>query len=178
MPNLTTIRVAEVRDAPAIASVLVASWRTTYPGIVAQSYIDKLDVAERTTAWERRLSLDASASPDTMVAETASGAVIGFVSGGPLRTPHPGFDAELYAIYLLREVQGQGLGRRLATHWARRAVARGFDAAIVRVLTGNPACKFYERLGARRLKEGSLEIGGQPYPEVWYGWADLHELIA
>ena len=57
-------------------------------------------------------------------------------------------------------------------------MARGFHAAIVRVLAANPACQFYERLGARRLTEGSLDLGGQPYPELWYGWDDLRELAA
>ena len=155
----------------------VASWRTTYPGIVAQTHIDALSVAERTIGWERRMRGEAGGAPETVLAETA-GAVVGFASGGSLRTPFPGFDAELYAIYLLREAQGAGLGRRLVTEWAGRAVARGFHAAIVRVLAANPACRFYERVGARRVKEGSLELGGQPYAEVWYGWDDLRELTA
>ena len=177
MTILTTIRAAAVEDAPAIASVLVASWRTTYPGIVAQSYIDGLSVTERTEAWERRMRSGADA-PETVVAETPTGALVGFASGGALRSPHPGFDAELYAIYLLREVQAQGLGRRLAQEWAMRAVARGFHAALVRVLAGNSACAFYERLGARRINDGTLELGGHPYPEVWYGWDDLRKLAA
>src|SRR5687767_6211040 len=178
MTILTTIRRADVDDAPAIAAVQVASWHTTYAGIVAQSYIDGLSVAERTIAWERRMRGEAGVAPETVLVETAAGAVVGFASGGELRAPHPGFDAELHAIYLLREAQGQGLGRRLTTEWARRAVARGFHAAIVRVLAANPARLFYERLGARRVKEGSLVLGDQPYPEVWYGWDDLRELAA
>jgi GNAT superfamily N-acetyltransferase len=178
MTMLTTIRVADVDDAPAIAAVQVASWQTTYPGIVAQSHIDALSVAERTIAWERRMRGEAGAAPETVLAETPAGAVVGFAAGGPLRTPFPGFDAELYAIYLLREAQGEGLGRRLVAEWARRTLVRSFHAAIVRVLAANPACHFYERLGARRVKEGSLELGGQPYPELWYGWDDLRQLIA
>jgi GNAT superfamily N-acetyltransferase len=178
MTTLTAIRVADVDDAPAIAAVHVASWRTTYPGIVAQSYIDALSVAERTIAWERRIRGEAGTTSEIVVAETVAGALVGFAAGGPLRAPYPGFDAELYAIYLLREVQGQGLGRRLVTQWAPRAVARGFRAAIVRVLAANPACRFYERLGARRVKDDSLELGGQPYAEVWYGWDNIHDLTA
>lgn len=178
MTVLPTIRVGNVDDAPAIAAVQVASWRTTCPGIVAQSYIDGLSVAERTVAWERRMRSEPGAAPDTVVAEIGSGALVGFASGGRLRTPHPGFDAELHAIYLLRDAQGRGLGRRLTTGWASRAVARGFHAAIARVLVGNPACRFYERLGARPVKEGTLDLGGQPYPEVWYGWDDLRVLAA
>jgi hypothetical protein len=57
-------------------------------------------------------------------------------------------------------------------------VARGFHAAIARVLAGNPACHFYERLDARPVKEGTLDLGGQAYPEVWYGWDDLRVLAA
>ena len=56
---------------------------------------------------------------------------------------------------MLSDVQGRGLGRRLTTEWARRAVARGFHAAIARVLAGNPACHFYERLGARPGQGGN-----------------------
>ena len=57
-------------------------------------------------------------------------------------------------------------------------MARGFHAAIARVLAGNPACRFNERLGARPVKEGTLDLGGQAYPEVWYGWDDLRVLAA
>ena len=178
MTILPTIRLADVDDAAAIAAVQVASWRTTYPGIVAQSYIDGLSVTERTIAWQRRMRSQPDGAPETVVAEIASGAVVGFASGGRIRAPHPGFDAELHAIYLLSDAQRQGLGRRLATDWARRAVGRGFHAAIARVLAGNPACRFYERLGARRVKEGTLDLGGQPYAEVWYGWDDLRVLAA
>ena len=178
MAILPTIRSADVDDAAAIAAVQVASWQTTYPGIVAQSYIDGLSVAERTIAWERRMRSEPNAAPETVVAEIAPGAVVGFASGGRLRAPHPGFDAELHAIYLLSNAQRRGLGRQLTTEWARRAVARGFHAAIARVLAGNPAWRFYERLGARRVKEGTLDLGGQPYPEIWYGWDDLRVLAA
>jgi hypothetical protein len=62
MTILTTIRAADVDDAPAIAAVQVASWRTTYPGIVAQTHIDGLSVAERTIAWERRMRGEAGAA--------------------------------------------------------------------------------------------------------------------
>ena len=40
-----TIRCADLADAAGIAAVQVASWRTTYHGIVAQEYIDRLSVA-------------------------------------------------------------------------------------------------------------------------------------
>jgi hypothetical protein len=73
----------------------------------------------RTIAWERRMRSEPAAAPETVVAEIGSGALVGFASGGRLRTPHPGFDAELHAIYLLSDVQGRGLGQAYPEVWYR-----------------------------------------------------------
>ncbi len=171
-----TIRRATVDDADALATVHVASWRTTYPGIVDQQYIDSLTVEDRSDAWRRRLADDSHAAMDVFAAELPDRGIVGFASGGRIREPQSGFDAELYAIYLLADVQGAGIGRQLVRAWAECAIERGFRSALVRVLAANPACTFYERLGARRIKEAALRIGGREYPEVWYGWSDLSEL--
>ncbi len=173
-----TIRSALPSDAEAIADVHVASWRTTYSGIVDQAYIDALSVSERAAAWTRRLTVASADAPDILVAIAPDSQLVGFLSGGTIREPLPEFDAELHAIYLLEPFQGSGLGRRLAREWAARAVARGFHAGVVRVLAHNPACAFYERLGATRLRDTQSVIGGQPYPERWYGWRNLLDLTA
>ena len=173
-----TIRRALLDDAIAIAEVHVGSWRTTYPGIVDQSYIDSLSVPERAAAWGRRLSADPDMFPDVLVAEAADGGIVGFISGGAIRDSWAGFDAELYAIYLLNSVQQKGVGRRLVREWAGLALADGWHAAVVRVLSDNPACLFYERLGAERLRDTQYTIAGKPYPERWYGWRNLYDLRA
>src|SRR6185503_12417634 len=108
-----SIRRAEPRDAAGIAAVHVASWQSTYPGIIDQAYIDRLSVDERTAAWELRLRGETSPTPDVLVSESPARGIVGFASGGPIRHPEPGFDGELYAIYLRHEVQKAGVGRRL-----------------------------------------------------------------
>ena len=170
-----TVRRARPDDATAIADVHVASWRTTYPGIVDQAYIDALSASDRAAAWARRLAAEPATAPDILVA-VAGDRIVGFLSGGPSREPFPGYNAELHAIYLLKSVQRRGVGRRLIRDWASLAVARGFHAAIVRVLAANPARFFYESLGAERLQETQLVIGGTAYPELWYGWRRLLDL--
>lgn len=174
----TTIRRATLDDAGAIAEVHVASWRTTYPGIVDQSYIDALSVTDRAAAWTRRLTANDDTAPDIFVATSRQRAIVGFVSGGAIRDPFLDFDAELHAIYLLESAQRSGIGRCLMREWAKVALGRGRRAAVVRVLARNPACRFYERLGAELLRDSQLMIGGQPYPERWYGWRDLLDLTA
>ena len=176
METPTTIRRAAPDDAAAIAEVHVASWRTTYPGIVDQAYIDGLSIPDRAVTWAQRLSMDSPTTPDVFVAIDSSDGIVGFISGGLIRAPLPGFDAELHAIYLLETFQQRGIGRRLTREWAKAAVGRGLNGAIVRVLTDNPARKFYERLGAERLREAELPIGGKEYRERWYGWRNLADL--
>jgi GNAT superfamily N-acetyltransferase len=170
------IRHATPDDAIAIAEVHVASWRTTYPGIVEQSYIDGLSVVERADVWSRRLLLPDQTAADVLVATTTDGRVVGFACGGLIRDPYPEFDAELYAVYLLQSFQRAGLGRRLARHWATLALEHGLRAAVVRVLADNSACAFYERLGAQALRDNQLVIGGKSYDERWYGWRSLVDL--
>lgn len=172
------IRRATPRDALAVANVHVASWQSTYPGIVDQSYLDCISVDERADAWTRRLSSSEPSAPDVLVATTEGSDVVGFASGGLIHEPFPGFDSELHAIYLLQPFQGSGLGRRLVREWAMVALQRGLNAAVVRVLVDNPACGFYETLGAIPLDDRLLLIGGEPYAERWYGWRSLLDLTA
>lgn len=170
----TSIRRATPDDADAIAGVHVSSWRTTYAGIVDQAYIDALSVAERAAGWKRRLGRPTG--PDVFVA-VDDGDIVGFIAGGDIREPIPGFDVELHAIYLLESHQGSGLGRRLVREWAALAMQRGHRAAVVRVLAQNPARQFYASLGATPLEEGEHEVGGRTYPDVLMGWRDLRVLL-
>jgi len=172
-----TIRPATVEDAPGIAAVHVESWRTTYPGIVAQNYLDALSVEGLTAAWDRRLRRE-DRNFSIVVAESPARALLGFTYGGPLREDQLSFDAELYALYLIRDAQGRGMGKRLVAAWAEHAVETGRRSGVVGVLTANPACRFYERLGARPVKERRHVIGEGSYPAVFYGWDDLRGLTA
>jgi ribosomal protein S18 acetylase RimI-like enzyme len=174
---MIALRLATADDSDSIAEVHVASWRTTYAGVVDQSYLDALSVGDRAAAWKRRLATSDPSAPDVLVAEDQHRGVVGFISGGAIRDVIPGFDAELHAIYLLQSNQREGLGRRLAREWAALAIDRGFRAAVVRVLAQNPACAFYERLGATVLEEGTHAVGDKSYPDRVYGWRDIRVLL-
>ena len=102
--------------------------------------------------------------------------MIGFITGGAIREPVDGFDAELYAIYLLASVQHAGTGRALVGRLAGRLAEQGFRAMAVRVLAANPACTFYERLGGILVEEGVHAVDGLPYPDRTYGYRDLSRL--
>lgn len=167
------IREAGPEDAEAIARVHLASWKTTYPGIIPQAHIDGLRVEDGIARWRERL---VEGGPLTLVAEDEAG-VFGFASGGAIVHFVDGFDGELGAIYLLASHQGRGAGAQLVREMARRLRDQGFRSMAVWVLRDNPACGFYARMGGVRVAEQTIEIGGAALPEVAFGWRQIETLI-
>jgi GNAT superfamily N-acetyltransferase len=164
-----SIRDAKPEDAQAIAEVHLASWRTTYPGIIPHAYIDGLRVEDGAARWRQWLG---EASAIAFVAEDDAG-IFGFVSGGAIVHPVDGYDGELGAIYLLATHQRQGAGRALVQRLAQSLRQQGFRSCAVWTLEANPACRFYERLGGTRVARQPIEIGGATLPEVAFGWPDI-----
>ena len=104
-----SIRKATIEDAPSISRVQVESWRTTYRNLVPDAYLDAMNVFAGAERWAEGIR---AAQATILVAEDASG-IFGFAAGGKLREAIDRYDGELYAIYLLRERQKCGAGRRL-----------------------------------------------------------------
>jgi len=165
------IREATEGDVPAIARVHVQSWRETYRGIVPQAFLDGIQVEE----WEARRRKNQAQPGNVTLAAEEDGAVVGFTIGGSNREPHPDFDKELYAVYVLRSHHGRGLGRALMRALAGRLRPRGL---ILWVLRDNPSRAFYERLGGTLAGTKPIEIGGATLEEVAYGWKDVTPLLA
>jgi L-amino acid N-acyltransferase YncA len=166
--HMSAIRVATLRDAGAIARVHVESWQTTYAGIVPEVYLASLDVMQREGSWREWLGFDV----DVFVAEV-DGEVVGFVGGGAVREPVEGFDAELFAIYLLREAQRRRIGMALLKRLAGSLREKGFGSMVAWVLEDNSSGGFYSRSGGVRVASKEMEVGGVMLPVVAYGWSDL-----
>ena len=167
-----SIRQGVVSDAQGIAHVHVAAWKATYRGIVPQSFLDSLDVSSWAEAWKEWLNEGKS---HVYVAEN-NGEPWGFINGGALREPIEGFDAEVYAIYLLPSCQRRGTGKLLIQRLAETLRINGFSQVVVWVLIENPSCGFYEHLGGSRIAQKPIRIGDAELLEVAYGWQDIRTL--
>ena len=171
------VRVATVEDAAAIARVQVASWQTTYLGIVPREFLAAMDEGVRERAWREQLETGhALIFVAEEEAEVAGFDVIGFIGGGALREAISGYDSELYAVYLVKKCQGIGVGRVLVRELARRLRADGFGRMVVWVLEENPAVGFYKRLGARAIAGKMITIAGVRLAELGLGWDSLDGL--
>lgn len=167
-----TIRTATIEDATGIARVHVDVWRETYSGVVPSSYLDQLTYETRGQRWRDILS-DSTPDKTNFVAIDLTGSIIGFISIGPGRDP--GFDkfGEIFAIYVYRRCQGQGLGRKLMHEAFKFLRTSGFNKFYLWVLKDNPARSFYLRVGAKENGEKIIDIGGAPLQEIrmeWKSW--------
>jgi GNAT superfamily N-acetyltransferase len=168
---MITIRAATPDDANAIAHVHVESWKSTYTGIVPEAYLAGLDEVLRSKLWHEFLTGGAL----VLVAEL-DGTVAGFTHAGANREELEACDAELYSIYLLRELQRRGTGKAMLEAIAGTLVERGFGSMGVWVLERNPSRSFYEKMGAHLATTKVIDIGGAKLMEARYVWNDLKGL--
>ena len=157
-------------DADAIERVRTDTWRDTYRGLLPDSLLDGLGYDAT-----RRRALVAALPPHqfALVAED-DGTVVGFCIGGRSRSPDDRFAGEVYAIYVLPERHGRGIGRALLEAAAKELADRGFGSMIIWVLRENaPSRRFYERMGGRHVRDEDRELDGVRITESGYGWEDI-----
>ncbi|WP_421385343.1 GNAT family N-acetyltransferase [Bacillus salacetis] len=169
--QFVTIRKAVLSDKKGIAKVHVDSWKTTYANIVTDEYLNNLSYEQREKLW-----INIIPKGGVYVAENSEGEIVGFSSGGKERSgEYSGFDGELYAIYILKEYQGQGIGKLLINPIIDEIKAMGFNSMLVFVIEDNSSRHFYEALGGEKIDTVEVEIGGKKLSELVYGWKDINQ---
>jgi GrpB-like predicted nucleotidyltransferase (UPF0157 family)/ribosomal protein S18 acetylase RimI-like enzyme len=149
-----------------IAEIHVRSWQAAYRGILPDSLLDGLSVADREQAW-RVLLNDGSERWLTLVAEDSRGSITGFCS---VATPSrdKGVDrrtAEIAALYVNPDQWRQGAGSAMLSAAAKELGGKGWRDLTLWVLPENRAAlAFYERFGfaVEPGVEKREERSGQP----------------
>jgi ribosomal protein S18 acetylase RimI-like enzyme len=170
-----TIREAIPDDAPGIAKVHIDTWRSSYSGIIPDSYLEEMSYERAEGMWRERIT---ASEPSGLIyiGESPEAGIVGFATGGAERTGKYPYEGEIYAIYVLTQFQGRGIGSRLTSTIARQLGLEGFRSLLIWVLKENPARGFYKKLGGKIVAEREIEIAGVLLPEVGYGWKDISKL--
>ena len=167
-------------DAEDLARVHVASWRETYRGLLPDAFLARM--SEPGFARRFRRNLADPGDSVTLVAADRHG-LVGYAQGGPSRRTAPetarGGEAEIATLYVLRQAQGQGLGKRLMAASARALAAQGCTSLMVSVLRDNIRARgFYEHLdGVAEAARQEPGPGGRLLYEVAYRWPDIGSLF-
>ncbi len=163
------IRNAVLTDALGIARVQVDSWKTTYRNVIPDKFLDQMTYESREQKWK-----DIIFKETVFIAENKDGEVVGFSNGGKERTgKYPSYEGELYAIYILKEYQRQGLGKLLLKPIIEELKKQNIFSMMVLVLEENSSRLFYESLEAERIDTTVIEVAGKKLNELVYGWDDI-----
>jgi GNAT superfamily N-acetyltransferase len=166
------IRRAVPQDALRIAEVRVESWQQTYKGLIPDSYLSAMRVEDSALIWERVLEASSDAAC-TYVLEV-NGDICGFASGITLADSKYGFDAELTGVYVLPQVQRNGVGRRLVSKVAATLAQAGATSLLTWVLAEHRGGReFFEAIGAEQKFEKLFDWDEFELKEVGYGWPSI-----
>jgi len=162
------IRPTCAKDAPGIGRVHVDSWRTTYKGIMSDQLLTDLSYQQRTDGALRRFQ---NPEIDSFVAVDASERIVGFADIGPSREKNLSAEGELYAIYLLKELQGKGLGRKLFEAAFQQMIKRNFKDFFVSVFSQNlSAVNFYRKMGGQWIGHDHFDLEGVRHKTDTFLW--------
>lgn len=169
------IRYATENDAEGIAMVHVNSWKTTYKGIVDDRFLQALSAADRLEGWRWKLA-NMPEDEQLLVVADDDGKVFGFMSYGTEREFKLPDEGELYAVYLLEEIQGQGWGTQLFAKLKEFMCLKGYTSLLVWVLEGNSAEHFYRHKGGQEQKRKEIAIGGNTHTEIALRWDSIDQI--
>ena len=153
---VSIVPMTSAEEATGKAYVHCTAWKEAYRGLLNQSFLDA-----KTLELSEGMALTAFRAGFSTLLAKDDDEVIGFADYGPCRDEDMQDAGEVYAIYLLSNYYGQGVGTRLMSS-ALQGMS-GCDKVVVWVLRGNErAIRFYERFGFRfDGKSKTLDLGGE-----------------
>ena len=167
------VRLANLSDANGIALVHVDSWRTTYRNILPDEFLMNLSYKRREHLWETNIP-----KGNVFVAESDEGKIVGFASGGKESSgKYNEYQGELSSIYILKEYQGQGIGKLLLNTVIKELEKVGTNTMLVLVLEDNNSRLFYEAMGGKKIDKVEVEIAGKKLIELVYGWDNIKNIF-
>jgi GNAT superfamily N-acetyltransferase len=154
-----TIRMPVDGDVPAMARIVVESWRETYRGLVPDAVLDDPSFADRRESfWAAALS-DPRYSQNTIAVAELDGQMVGVAMSGPAQDEDATWDRQLFILYTYTAVHGLGAGAALLD-----AVIEPTASAALWVADPNPRAQaFYAKHrfapdGAVQVDDGVPEI--------------------
>ncbi|WP_089606018.1 GNAT family N-acetyltransferase [Acinetobacter piscicola] len=163
------IRIAVANDAQQIAEIHVQSWKETYTGIIKPEVLNNLSVPKRLTLWQQIIP-----DPDhQLFVYEKNGRILGFLDG--YLNPNSNI-AEIRAFYLLKNIQGEGVGRAMFETFHQLVHPKQHSILRLEVINKNPSRYFYEKMGGKAVGEDDASDLGEGITEVFYQW-DIFESL-
>jgi L-amino acid N-acyltransferase YncA len=161
-----TFRDAVKEDIPELGKLHAITWAQTYNAV-------NPNIGLRRSQWEKAFNEENDGSWFCIVIANKKNELVGFAKGKTSKDSS-GLHGELNKIYLLRDYQRLGLGKKLFRLVVQRFLNMGVNDMVLFGVPQNPSCAFHEAMGGERLysKKGNFD-GGYRWPDLK---KNLHEL--
>ena len=160
-----TIREVRDTDLKNLAALHVKGWNETYLNVK-----NPPNFATREYQWKEQFKTQ-EGDWFCFVVEDQNGRLVGFAKGcRHTSDDFPGYEGEVSKIYVLRDYQRLGLGKKLVGYVTRRFLSQGVKSMVLFGVPQNSSSKFHELLGGQKLYNKSGEFFGG------YGLNDLQGL--
>jgi ribosomal protein S18 acetylase RimI-like enzyme len=166
------IREAKTNDSNGIARVIVDTWRSTYSGIMSQEFLDNMSYKKAKGIFDEAIK---RRDRILLVVENSLGEIVGIAEGGKEREGYKNYQGEIYAIYILKEYQKKGLGKKIIHRMIKEFIHEDISSMIIWVLEDNSSRKFYEKLGGISKEVKYSKIGQKRLKEIGYIWNELKD---
>lgn len=171
-----TFRLAQKLDAPQLAAFQVRAWTDNYRKFLPSWSIQAVTVEDRVEAWRLILGGLRRFRETRVIMAERSDTLIAFGVTGRQRSDRMtalGFDHEVGALYVRRDLQRRGMGRRMLRRLFRDLSEHGAARATVSVMRANLAGQqFLAGLGGEVL-DGGQGPSGHVLDDMVYGFRSL-----
>lgn len=151
------IRYYTKEDIAEYQKLVTKVWQETYPGIVNQDFLNELFQTE-----QQRIELNTMFYNETVKDKLLleiDNKIVGFTHFGPTDDPLYPNTGEIFALYILKDYQGKGYGKKLIQASIKELIKQGFTSMIIGCISKNPSNEFYKHLGG-------IIKSQRPYPKT------------
>ena len=144
MENVYNIRLATENDCEELSKLKHEVWNETYRGIYPDEKIDKFDYEKNKNTFIKIVN---NPEIELYVVEQNK-KIVGYMDYGTPYRPFRDYEQEIGLLYLLKECQSIGLGRKLFNIAYNQIKEKGYKEFFISCNKYNyPAHKFYEKMG-------------------------------
>ena len=168
------IKKPDIQNAGEIIKVNKDTWKTSYRGIVSDDYLDSLNSLD-----EKRIERCMRQIQDNnpYLIALVNGEIVGMLLYGKSRDDKYKKSGEINAIYVLKEYQGNGIGKKLLLEAVKYLVNENYNSMIIGCLEGSTSNDFYIKMGGKIDYKTECTIGEKNYIENIYYFDNIKLLL-
>ena len=159
-----TFRDAAKEDIPELGKLHAITWAETY-------HAKKQNIQLRQYQWHKTFTEENDGSWFCILVVNKDQKLVGFAKGKTYKDNETSeLRGDLNKIYLLKDYQRIGLGKKLFGLVIQRFLSMGVNDMVLFGVPQNPSCAFHETMGGERLYSEKGNFDG------CYRWTDLKKI--